>query len=204
MGSASVRDRPVISPAGDQGEKIMKRTTNLLRFVSSMVVVALLGLVVGGAAWGQDDLFGSYKVREQKSTNSEHYAATYVVYSSARSAVQASLFFMPKDGTHSYQAFLCDDAIWSDDDQSYNCSRFVQHKGSAVRESLTVGSIEGDFCEGLRQQANKKPKIYNPNQCSNTKCSCYEIKLFDPISGDEIEEDAIAPPGGGAGSGKDN
>jgi len=192
----------------------MKKTLNTPRVLSSMVTVALLGLIVGAPAWGQevrDDLFDSYKIAKDKSTDNVHEKAIYVVFRTSDSPDLAGLFFMERieSATYKDQPFICHDAVWSDSSKSYSCSRFVFHNKKVKKETLTVGTLGGTFCGTLRNKYNKNGKVIilksDDKNCEKpSQCSCYQVKGLCKTGDEYTECQQDFPPGGGAGSGKDN
>ena len=179
----------------------MKRTTNSLRFVSSMVVVALLGLVVGGAAWGErpsEGFYGTFTVFPGHRTNEDHKEAIYSVMPLPAPEKKATLIFMQYYGRDK-GPFVCERADWDKDHGAYRC------ENDAATESLTIGTINGEFCESLRKDHNRDGNkvILESDECEEgRKCACYEIVHRSAVR--EDQDAVFMPPGAGAGSGKDN
>ena len=165
----------------------MNKAPNSRRVISSMAAVALLGLVVGSPAWGDwtDELVGSYTVPTELSSNPNHYGANFGLFKSS----------------HYPQT--------DDKAGKYSCKRPIP--GTQKKETLTIGTITGSFCDSLRKLYNNDDEhpILTLAECNEEgyeKCSCYEIQHLCR-NGNKYEPcpTAIkAPPGGGAGTGKDN
>ena len=161
-----------------------------------MVAVALLGLFVGSPAWGQEDLVGSYKVPWFKTTLSDHRWAIYAVGKSDHGPEYFILSFMQNRGNYEEQLFLCDHATWNKNKQSYSCSKKLEN----ITETMTVGHLDGTFCNDLRNKNEKhKKKIIEQDDCKEEeRCSCYEIKHADESPSRDVA------PSAGAGTGKGN
>ena len=173
----------------------MKKTLNAPRVLSSMVAVALLGLIVGSPAWGEDNLFGSYTVPFWKNSTGEHRWAIFAVYKSERDEKHVVLSFMQTRGTYKNEVFICDNAKWDSNNQSYSCSVDMKIGGNAIIETMTVGKLDGEFCNGLRTKHKKK--IIKREDCKKGEhCSCYAVthKMNDRI-------DFAPSPGAGTGKG---
>ena len=196
----------------------MKKTLNTPRVLSSMVAVALLGIFVGSPAWGQDakdDLFNSYTIASgNSSTGTEddvHEKAIYIVFQTTGSPELAGLFFMERKKNSAYkdQPFICNDAVWSESNDSYSCSRFVFHNKKVKKEVLTVGILSGPFCDNLRSTYNKHSKKIildstDPGCKGEEQCSCYGVKHLCKEGDAYTDCQKSFAPSSGAGSGKNN
>ena len=177
----------------------MKKTLNTPRVLSSMVAVALLGLIVGSPAWG-DKPFRTHKVHSNNSTNGGHEGATYAVVPNINN--EFILVFVQYRGRVSDRgSFICDDATWNETEDAYSCT------DPNTNEKLTIGPIAGQFCNELRDDPDRGgDKILTLDQCyeEDVRCSCYEIgqEHLDSMSKDN--DGLLMPPGGGAGTGKNN
>lgn len=200
----------------------MKKIPASPRITKWTVAVAAFGLVLGTTTLATGHLMGAYAVPSGKSTNGNHFNADYLVFDTG-SASDAGLFFMEKTGPFRFMPFNCDDAIWSAADEAYSCSRIMPLGGIAIEETVTVGEIDGPFCDELRDDHNPPAgptKIMEPDECGpGEQCSCYEInhRCWDgsgydavcatppdpPNESDRPDAKRVrAPPGDGAGSGK--
>jgi hypothetical protein len=86
-----------------------------------------------------------------------------------------------------------------------------QHIGG-VKETLTIGALDSEFCGELRQRVNLdedhltplgKNPVATPEECTEKygeegECVCYEIKQEPPSDGDG---DLLNPPNSGSGTG---
>lgn len=172
-----------------------------------------LGLSLGPEARGDDDTIGGYGVPKDRHTNKDHEGALIVV---SKKDGKFGLFFMEMMGQYKGMPISCTDTTHYPNNK-IECEKFVIDKGKAIKEKITVGRLNGEFCKAMRQDHNlgqDKP-IYEINECPNDKtCVCYQIehKCWDgkgyagectttKLVGSEMTEEAYAPPGNGAGSG---
>ena len=184
----------------------MKEAPNLFRAISSMVAAALFGLIVGFPAWAEDGLFNSYRVDNDNSTQNNHDKAVYIVFSTPNSPTMAGLLFMERNGPYKDQLFICDDAVWLEDGDSYSCERFVPRGNSFIKEVVTVGTIDGTFCQTLRGTQGTGRRILSSDDCKKlgVKCSCYEVQHLCKNRDEYAPCQNNLAPSSGAGTGKEN
>jgi hypothetical protein len=202
----------------------MNKRTYPPRITISAIAMAVIGFGFASTVSAGDHLFDTYNVLPGKSNNPNHSNADYVVFDVP--GPFAGIFFIEKTGPFKFQPFYCDDAVWSASNEAYSCWRLATLGPHAIKETVTVGTITGPFCETMRAKHNtkgKETKIVtsdDPECRENQKCTCYEIthacwsgsgynQPCPPGLSDELKDlksdsgdDAFAPPGSGAGSGR--
>jgi hypothetical protein len=154
---------------------------------------------------------GGYEVADG-ATYDDHEGGTVLAFRTTESNTgPISLMFYQKSGTFAGKAFVCDNAIANRKMKSLHCGRLMRRSNTEhILETLTVGKLEGKFCEDLEGRYPKAKTGYEPVIClTSANCMCYEIAHLctkdDGKSyadcGSSVAQVIFAPPGRGAGSG---